>query len=111
MVAVQQKKNYLTDVRKAERLRFAREHIHYTNEFWRKKIGLTKNVFNRRLFAAMGSSRYGDTQMLLSLQNGTAAAKAAAAEAKTVGTGTSGGSLPYSTRFALIVRVAMKFIK
>jgi hypothetical protein len=40
------KKNYLTDVRKAERLRFAQEHIHYTNEFWRKVIWSDEKTFS-----------------------------------------------------------------
>jgi hypothetical protein len=39
------KKNNLTDVRKAQRLRFAREHIHYTNEFWRKMIWSDEKTF------------------------------------------------------------------
>ena len=40
------KKNYLTDVRKAERMRFAREHIHYTVEFWRKVIFSDEKTFS-----------------------------------------------------------------
>ncbi|KAI9550658.1 hypothetical protein GHT06_005147 [Daphnia sinensis] len=40
------KKNYLTDVRRAERLRFAREHIHYTSEFWRKVIWSDEKTFS-----------------------------------------------------------------
>lgn len=39
------KSNYLTDVRKAERIRFAPEHIHYTVEFWQKEIFQTKKHF------------------------------------------------------------------
>jgi hypothetical protein len=39
-------KNYLIDERKAKRLCFAREHIHYTNEFWQKIIWSDKKTFS-----------------------------------------------------------------
>ena len=50
------KKNYLADNCKPEGLQFAREHIHYTNEFWRKMIWSDENSFNGRLFSLVGAS-------------------------------------------------------
>lgn len=39
-------KNDLTDARKEQRLKFAREHIHYDLDFWRKVIWSDEKTFS-----------------------------------------------------------------